>query len=87
MNKENNNLMENEDFSPPISSQLRELQSLVSSTPLCMQLPENGCISHDDDQISAKIAEPTTLDTKRRDVMSTKSPWETFNKHGSEMEV
>ncbi|XP_039682719.1 kinesin-like protein KIN-10C isoform X2 [Medicago truncatula] len=86
MNKENNNLIENEDFSPPISSQLRELQSLVSSTPLCMQLPENECISHDDDQISAKIAEPTTLDTKRRDVMNTKSPWETFNKHGSEME-
>jgi hypothetical protein len=81
MNKENNNFMENGDFSPPISSQLRELQSLVSSTPLCMELPEKGC-TLDDDQISTKIAEPRTPDIEKRDVMNTKSPWETLN--GSE---
>jgi hypothetical protein len=81
MNKENNNFMENGDFSPPISSQLRELQSLVSSTPLCMELPEKGC-TLDDDQISTKIAEPRTPDIEKQDVMNTKSRWETFN--GSE---
>ncbi|CAK8532605.1 unnamed protein product [Lathyrus sativus] len=85
MNKENNNLMENEDCSPPISSQLRELQSLVSSTPLCMQLPEEKFISLDDDQISTKTAEPRTPDTENLDVMNTKSFWETFNMHRSGM--
>ncbi|XP_045815904.1 kinesin-like protein KIN-10C isoform X1 [Trifolium pratense] len=82
MNKENNNFMENGDFSPPISSQLRELQSLFSSTPLCMELPEKGCISLVDDQISTKIAEPRTPDIEKQDVMNTKSPWEILN--GSE---
>ncbi|XP_058779170.1 kinesin-like protein KIN-10C isoform X2 [Vicia villosa] len=85
MNKENNNLMENEDCSPPISSQLRELQSLVSSTPLCMQLPEEKLISLDDNQISTKTAEPRTSDTEHLDVMNNKSFWETFNMHGYEM--
>ncbi|XP_058773415.1 kinesin-like protein KIN-10C isoform X2 [Vicia villosa] len=82
MNKENNNLMENEDCSPPISSQLRELQSLVSSTPLCMQLPEEKFISLDENQISTKTAEPKTSDTENLDVMNNKSFWETFSMHG-----
>ncbi|CAL5185296.1 unnamed protein product [Lathyrus oleraceus] len=85
MNKENNNLMENEDCSPPISSQLRELQSLVSSTPLCMQLPEEKFIALDDDQISTETAEPRTPDTENLDVLNTKSFWETFNMHRSGM--
>ncbi|KAL5080933.1 hypothetical protein RYX36_009354 [Vicia faba] len=82
MNKENNNFMENEDFSPPISSQLRELQSLVSSTPLCMQLLEEKFISPDDNQISTKTAELRTSDTENLDVMNNKSFWETFNLPG-----
>lgn len=87
MNKENNNLMENEDCSPPISSQLRELQSLVSSTPLCMQLPEEEFIALDDDRISTETAEPRTPDTENLDVLNTKSFWETFNMHRSGMVV
>nr|XP_004504274.1 kinesin-like protein KIN-10C isoform X3 [Cicer arietinum] len=84
MNKENNSLMENGDCSPSISSQLRELQSLVSSTPLTLQLPEKRCISLED-QISTEIAEPVTPIIERRDLVNTKSPWETFAMHGSGM--
>lgn len=86
MNKENNSLMENGDCSPSISSQLRELQSLVSSTPLTLQLPEKRCISLED-QISTEIAEPVTPIIERRDLVNTKSPWETFAMHGSGMKV
>lgn len=89
MNEENN-LNENEDGSPPISSQLRDLQSLCSTTPLCKQIPEAGSISLDD-QISTEIAECVSLDdqisTERRDVMNAKSPWETFSMRSSGVKV
>lgn len=99
MNKENNSLMANEDGSPPISSQMRDLSRLgakllCSSIPLSVHIPEKESISSLNDQISTDIVEPKTPVTEqnmrvndRWDVMNGRSPWETFSMRGSEMKV
>ncbi|XP_027357260.1 kinesin-like protein KIN-10C [Abrus precatorius] len=95
MNKENNSSRANEDGSPPISSQLRDLSNslklLYSSTPLCVQIPETESISLDN-QMSADIVEPKTPVIEQNmsvnnkwDVMNAQSPWGTFSMRGSEM--
>ncbi|KAL2334729.1 hypothetical protein Fmac_015942 [Flemingia macrophylla] len=123
LNKENDSSRKNEDGSPSISSQLRDLSnslkmlySLSTPTPLCIQIPENESISRDDKQasadaeplcmqipekeailldnnkqVSANVAEPKTPTTEQNmrvnkwDVMSAKSPWETYSMRGSGM--
>ena len=97
MNKENNSLMANEDGSPPISSQLRDLSNrlkwLYSSTPLSVQILEKECSSLDG-QMSTDTVEPktpvieqTTSVNDRWDVMNAKSPWETFSMRSSGVKV
>ena len=97
MNKENNSLLASENGSPPISAQLRELskslKSLYFSTPLFAQMPEEECISFDN-QVLADNAEPKTpvieksASVKDRwDVKNGCSPWETLSMHNSGIKV
>ncbi|XP_020217314.1 kinesin-like protein KIN-10C isoform X1 [Cajanus cajan] len=98
LNKENNSSRKNEDGSPSISSQLRDLSnslkmlcSLPTPTPLCVQIPEKESVLLDNKQVSADVAEPKTptadqnMRVNRCDVMSAKSPWETYSMRGSGM--
>ncbi|KAI4351715.1 hypothetical protein L6164_006043 [Bauhinia variegata] len=95
MDKENSSLMANEDGSPLISAQLRELsnnlKSLYYSTPSCMKIPEERYISFDN-QASVDIVEPKTpvneqsVKTKDRwDIANFNSPWEAYSQRSSGM--
>ncbi|KAI4347566.1 hypothetical protein L6164_008371 [Bauhinia variegata] len=95
MDKENSSLMANEDGSPLISAQLRELSNnlklLYYSTPLCMKIQEEGRVSSDN-EVSVDIEEPKTPVTEHRvrikdrwDITNVNSPWETFSTRSAGM--
>lgn len=95
IDKENNHSLINKDESPLISERLQEisnnLKQLISSTPLCIEMPPRNDTSSNI-QVSANIVEPKTPDQSivmydKWEAANIKSPWETFNMRSSGMKV